>query len=260
MSIKDTYLERLDSLSDWLPYLSKNSGLPGPRGNIELAQAVAEKGTKRLFDHYLALGTSGALTDSQREYLAFCGVLGYGRLASEGHSEHFPLIRRYASDSRWRVREAAAMALQRVGMVNMELLLKTVRPWLRGGWLEQRAAAAGLCEPALLARREHAEKVLGVLDAITRNMTRAADRKAADFRVLRKGMAYCWSVAVSAAPVRGKTYMERWMVADDNDVSWIMLENLRKKRMERMDAEWVRTWRNRIALRTRSDGAARKDR
>jgi hypothetical protein len=37
----------------------------------------------------------------------------------------------------------------------------------------------------------------------------------------------------------GKPEMERWTGNDDPDIRWIMRENLRKKRLERMDPEWV---------------------
>jgi len=60
---------------------------------------------------------------------------------------------------------------------------------------------------------------------------------------LRKGLAYCWSVAAAALPAEGKLYMEKWFDSSDRDVNWIMRENLKKKRMERMDAGWVRGWR-----------------
>jgi hypothetical protein len=33
--------------------------------------------------------------------------------------------------------------------------------------------------------------------------------------------------------------MENWFSHDDKDVRWIMKENLKKKRLARLDAEWV---------------------
>ncbi len=50
MSKRDDYRQTLRGLDDWEPYLLAESGLPGPRGNIELAQAVAERGDEAL-DH-----------------------------------------------------------------------------------------------------------------------------------------------------------------------------------------------------------------
>ena len=38
------YCRRLAGLPHWEPFLFRESGLPGPRGNIELAQAVATTG------------------------------------------------------------------------------------------------------------------------------------------------------------------------------------------------------------------------
>ena len=43
----------LQAMDDWEPYLLEESGLPGPRGNIELARAVAEDGVEEMFLHFL---------------------------------------------------------------------------------------------------------------------------------------------------------------------------------------------------------------
>jgi len=61
---------------------------------------------------------------------------------------------------------------------------------------------------------------------------------------LRKGLGYCWSVAVAAFPEEGRKTMERWFASDDKDVIWIMKENLKKERLTRMDSAWVRKWKN----------------
>jgi len=37
----DQYREILPTLDEWEPYLLAHSGLPGPRGNLELLQVVA---------------------------------------------------------------------------------------------------------------------------------------------------------------------------------------------------------------------------
>jgi hypothetical protein len=52
---------------------------------------------------------------------------------------------------------------------------------------------------------------------------------------------------VSALPETGKRMMERWLTHDDRDIRWIMRQNLGKKRLERMDAEWVSTWKSQLA-------------
>jgi hypothetical protein len=71
MAGKAVYAERLRGLRDWRPFLVTHSGLPGPRGNIELGQAVADLGTPRLFRVYLAVDAESATPDHEKEYLVF---------------------------------------------------------------------------------------------------------------------------------------------------------------------------------------------
>jgi hypothetical protein len=106
----------------------------------------------------------------------------------------------------------------------------------------ERTAAAALCEPALLANREHADRVLGLLDRMTASLPAADERRSKEFQTLRQGLGYCWSVAVAASPELGKRLMERWFSSPDRDVRWIMKQNLSKKRLSRVDGEWVAEW------------------
>ena len=239
MGKAEEYRKTLRTLADWEPFLLKESGLPGPRGNLELAQAVADEGREEQFLRWAALGADQAPVNMPGEFLAFCGVVGLGRLLAEGRRDMLHILRARASDSRWRTREAVAMALQRLGDADMDALLGEMGRWSRGGLLEKRAAAAGLCEPRLLREKRHTARVLRILDKITASLSQIADRKGEDFKTLRKGLAYCWSVAVAALPEQGKAYMEKWLASSDRDVRWIMRENLKKNRLARMDAAWV---------------------
>jgi hypothetical protein len=239
----ELYREKLRSLDSWDEYLLKESGLPGPRGNIELAMAVAEEGNPELFQRYAAYGVDRAPVNSPYEFLAFCGVVGLGRLVAQGNTDLLEILRIHASDPRWRIREAVAMALQRLGQRSMERLLAVMRRWSEGTPLEQRAAAAALCEPKLLGRAQHAREVLDILDTITAAAERSTSRRGDDFLALRKGLGYCWSVAVAALPEEGKKAMEKWLASPDKDIQWIMRENLKKKRLVRVDPQWVEKWR-----------------
>jgi hypothetical protein len=244
----DSYREALRALEgeDWEDFLLQESRLPGPRANLELAHAVAEEGDEGLFERFLSFDAQKAPTNSPYEFLAFCGVLGLGRLLSEGRMEVLKTLRLFASDPRWRIREAVAMALQRFGQVDMDALLEEMARWSKGSLLEQRAAAAALCEPNLLRQKEHVERVLRILDEMTASLQYVGDRKGDAFKALRKGLGYCWSVAVAALPEAGKRMMEQWFVSNDRDVRWIMKENLKKKRLARVDAEWVAAWKERL--------------
>jgi len=248
MSKIDEYRQELRLLDDWEPFLLEHSGLPGPRGNLELAQAAADVGSRDQFEAFLAYIAEIAPTNDPHEFLAFCGVVGLGRLVAEGDRRWLPVIRRHASDPRWRLREGVAMALQRWGRADMAALLDEMQAWSRGSFLEQRAVAAGLCEPDLLQDAAAVRQVLVLLDGITASMAKAQDRKGEDFKALRKGMAYCWSVAAAALPGEGKAALQRWFGSDDPDVRWVIKENLKKKRLERMDAQWVAGARKRLGI------------
>jgi len=222
---KDAYRLELRALKDWEPYLKKHSGLPGRRANLELVKAVGDEAdADRLW----------RLSASSDEYLALCGTAGLGRVALMEPDTVMTWLRELAADSRWRVREGVAMALQRMGGESMPHLLAEMRTWAGDGPFVQRAAAAGLCEPALLKKREDAVHVLELLDHITTSLTAAGDRKNEGFRVLRQALGYCWSVAAAAAPENGRAYFEKWLGSTDKDVVWIMRTNLAKARVAKL--------------------------
>jgi len=256
MSRVSDYRAELRSLSDWEPYLLSQSGLPGPRGNLELAHAVAEEGTEEQFRRWSALSPDVAPENTPEAFLAFCGVMGLGALlgrrgeassagagtpewpthggaAQGGDSPPLQILRALASDPRWRIREAVATGLQLWGDSDMPALLQEMVEWVGDGYYEQRAAAAALCEPRLLKDPGQAATVLELLDRITQGIASAppADRKSEPFRTLRQGLGYCWSVAVAAHPAEGVPLMQRWLAHPDLDVRWIMRENLTKKRI-----------------------------
>lgn len=245
MSKINDYQVILRSLVDWDAYLLKESGLPGPRGNIELAQAVANEGDRQLFQRYLSYSAEIAPVNSPYEFLAFCGAVGFGRLLAEGDASLITALRSLASDPRWRMREAVAMALQRLGDVNMSQLIEAMKSWAQGTFLEQRAAAAALCEPRLLTDVQCTRETLKILDTIMEKLVVEGidHHRGEDFLALRKGLGYCWSVAVAALPVEGKALMEKWIASPDKDIQWIMQENLKKNRLVRMDSAWVEKWR-----------------
>jgi hypothetical protein len=87
---------------------------------------------------------------------------------------------------------------------------------------------------------------LDILDRVTSSVESSIDRKDKGFLTLRKGLGYCWSVAVAALPNQGKAKMEKWLTNPDRDVRWIMKENLKKKRLSRMDEQWVQKWQERL--------------
>lgn len=235
----DDYREQLKTLDDWDAFLLVESRLPGPRANLELAFAVAQEGTEDQFLRYAALDSGAAPQNTPEEFLAFCGVLGLGYLAARSQGQHFSLLREKASDPRWRIREAVALGLQQYGRASIDQLLELVDQWSQGSLLERRAVVASLCEPSLLADADDAGRIMDILHGITASLLDEPDRRSEPFKVLRKALAYGWSVAVATQPAVGKPRMEGWIASPDPDIRWIMKQNLKKKRLLRMDEAWV---------------------
>jgi hypothetical protein len=215
---------------EWEPYLRANSGLPGPRANLELVTAVGEEADADLL---------WRLSASSDEFLALCGTAGLGRLAKTDPDTVLPWLKELAEDPRWRVREGVAIALQRLGHASMSQLIAEMEVWSKGGPLVQRAAAAGLCEPALLKKADDVRRVLLILDHITRSMAATRERKHEGFRVLRQAMGYGWSVAAAANPAAARPLFVKWLRSSDPDIAWVMKSNLGKARLKgfRKDVE-----------------------
>ena len=131
------------------------------------------------------------------------------------------------------------MALQRIGDADVGRLLEIVRSWADDRAYVQRAAIAAISEPRLLKTEEAARAAVDLVDQVTANLQRMPDRRADEFRTLRQGLAYCWSVAVSRYPDYGWPRMERWVASPDPDVRWLLKENLKKSRLVRVDSARV---------------------
>lgn len=251
----EQYRRQLRALAEWEPFLVEHSGLPGPRGNLELAAAVAEEADEASLRRWAGLGPAEAPFGSAEEFLPVCGVVALGRLLAAGDGSVLADLRRLAGDPRWRIREAVAIALQRFGDADFPALLGEMRRWAAGTPLERRAAVAALCEPRLLAEPSRVRDVLALLDHVTADLPGLGDRRGDAVRTLRKTLGYAWSVAVVALPAEGKPLFERLLASDDADVRWIVRENLRKKRLERMDHAWVQ---GALARAQREDAGTRQ--
>ncbi len=214
----------------WEPYLKANSGLPGPRANLELVEAVGEEADADLL---------WRLSASSDEFLALCGTAGLGSLATTDSQAVLGWLKELAQDPRWRVREGVAIALQHMGRSSMPDLIAAMEAWSKDGPFVQRAAAAGLCEPPLLKKPDEVRQVLLILDHITRSMAATRDRKHGGYRVLRQAMGYCWSVAAAANPEAGRNLLRKWLRSSDPDVAWVMKSNLGKARMKALGKEWL---------------------
>lgn len=213
------------SRADQLEFLDSHSGLPGTRANLSLVSAVA-----RIADADLIAD----LEASDDEYLLMCAATARGLRADDPRS--IGLLRTYAMDDRWRVREGAVMGLQMLGDSNITALVRIVMEWANGSDpLLQRAAVAALCEPRLLREPTALRAALDVCFATTEQFTgwTAARRRASGARTLRQALGYCWSIVVAADPT---TALPVFLGLDtaDADIAWIVKENRRKSRLARI--------------------------
>jgi hypothetical protein len=131
-----------------LDHLASNSNLPGPRGNLELAAAFASSLTDydevevdklwKLCQKMTGISSEEAPVNSAREFVPFCGTVGVASIAA-AYPRYFEnalyILREFASDSRWRTREAVTMGLQKLVASNARIVFIDLQRWIEGGRL-----------------------------------------------------------------------------------------------------------------------------
>ncbi len=246
MSRRDEAAIGYSTASDPEAYLRTHSGLPGPRGNIELIDVASATTGRTDLERWASLPPGVAPENTPEVFLVCVGTVGLGRIVAAGDRTPLPTLRRLAADPRWRVREAVAMALQAWGDADVDALLDEMEGWVDGLPLEGRAAMAALCEPRLLHGDAIVRRTLELLDRLTRSVRDAPDGAAADIRVLRQALGYGWSVAIAADVGLGLPAFAPWLVDPDPNVRWIVRSNLAKNRLTKVAPDWVQAARTRI--------------
>jgi len=263
MSQKEKYQDELTSLvgefiatgnaEQLKAYLLSNSNLPGPRGNLELAQSFmdvlesyAAQGAGGLWELCLAMAETSvqaAPVNTPQEFIPFCGTVGVGALGEASPAwfeKALAALKRLANDPRWRMREAVAMALQRLAASHGSATWQALQAWIgEGGLLEMRAAAAAVAEPALLKDEGLATQAVDMHQTILAQVLQIQERKSEAFRILRQALGYTVSVVTQAAPEPGFKLMAGLALSPDPDLRWIVRENLKKNRLVKNFAEEV---------------------
>jgi hypothetical protein len=209
-------------------YLSAHSNLPGPAANLTLLKAAGE---------VLDPGQAAHLRQEDDEYLRSCGVMTLGRTWFESDpAEAARLLTQYAADPSWRVREAVAMAAQRIGDHDRAAVARLVGQWAgQDHPLVLRAAVAAICEPRLLSNQDMAAVALATCQRVTAAYAGwdPPRRHHPDARTLRQALGYCWSVAVAADPAAGWAVFQA-LDTTDADLAWIGRSNRAKARLKRL--------------------------
>jgi hypothetical protein len=232
-------------------YLASRSTLPSPSMNLALVRGfaygvgeiVAQSNPPvvalaKLLDGWAALSVESTPTNDPREILVSAAALSYGQVAvkrSEWWDDEIAKLHQLAADKRWRVRDHVAQALQLMLEADWSRTHVTLMDWVvcEDAPLVLRAAAAAVAEPTLLTDESRKDDALGVqAQAIMQFVEFPAERrKDDDTRALRQALGYTLSVVTAAYPVEGFQLLERLAALPDEDVAWIVRENIHKKRL-----------------------------
>ncbi len=228
-------------------YLREQSRLPGPRANLELVNEMSyllaalsseqpEK-VQTLLNYLISDDRKKIVSNTPAEFVVLCGIVAYGACAavhSVWRSEVYELLDQFACSPCWRVRQGVEIAFQRLliatpqDTISYLTILAT-----QGNYLQQRAAVAAIAEPALLFSPELVHAALSLQFVVLERVhaSSALDRKREDFRVLRQTLGYAISVVAAVTPERGFALMRTCASWGDTDITWILRENLKKKRL-----------------------------
>jgi len=226
-------------------YLVQRSRLPGPRGNLELAGAFAQRAESSAEDNpdciwdlcltFAQLSADEAPTNDPQEFIAFCGVRGLaavGAVCASYFEEALSRLFDLSHDPRWRVREAVAMAIQRLVEADFNRVLSALEGWIQDeDWLAMRAVATGVAEPRVLREAAIAKQAFKLHQAIVACIVASADRRSEEFKAMRKGLGYTFSVIAAALPQKGFQVLRKLATSGDKDLLWIAEKNLKKSRL-----------------------------
>lgn len=253
MSKQHDYRQKLSSMLDTPDeietLLMRESGLPGPRANLELAASFANLAKEiassapswvpRLL-RWASLHADQAPANHPREFLPFVAVQCLGALHT---AQEPPLrsrietaLRNAANDPRWRMREACALGLQQIGTAQPDDLLTILRGWMKSpSLLDLRAVLATLADPPVL---ETPSLVAFALESADFSLTAYAQlteeqRQSNEAKALRKALEFAPSVFASQNPKDGFRLLEAWADLGNLTVAKVLAANLRKARLAR---------------------------
>jgi hypothetical protein len=225
-------------MTKFIDNLLKNSGLPGPRGNLELLHSFSKMASPAEIEECFLYYTDD-LSNSPEEFVVMCGVVGHCILNKSHINKTIGTIKKYASHSSWRIREAVAIGIQEMAGNNLDEILQNLKKWISGNDYEKRAVVAALCEPKLLKDKIIITEVIELLHKITNDFSNINGKLTDSQKTLQKSLGYGWSVAIVSLPNEGKKAFEMLTKSDNKNIKWIVKENLKKKRLSIIDKIWV---------------------
>lgn len=217
--------------------LLEHSHLPGPRGNLELLYEFSRDARKDEIETCLSY-ISPDVRNSPEEFVGMCGILSYSIHHQKEIQKVLSFLKEYTGHDSWRIREAVAMSIQEISEKNLEKVLTGLDDFIHGHDFEKRAVVAGLCEPKLLTDQKTNLQILDILYRISQTIDHD-DKLDEGATSLRKALGYGWSVVICAIPDEGKQLFEKMFDWSGKHIQWILKENLKKNRLQKLDPDWV---------------------
>ena len=211
-------------------FIIDNSNLPGPRGNLELAFALAE-----IYDDldillkWIKISEDEADVNDPKSFLSFCSAVCLGKMYTKTKDQQIiAILKQLANDGRWRMREAVAFGFQHIGEDDFNELKSIFSQWIKeSNNFEKRAMLVSLAHPIFL-NEENSKFCFEIAGIVLNEMNRENN-----FAVLRKGLEFTISVFVVANPKLGFNFIKRW-IGKDKVIDKIIKENLKKNRVVRV--------------------------
>lgn len=225
-----------------IEHLLLNSKLPGPRSNLELLYEFIQHANR---DEVLkCLNINYVTTNSPEEFVLSCGVGASIYLDTADHVEIGMDLKYYANHESWRVREAVCIGFQKSKEhLKPDEMLAYLAPLKAGTELEIRTYIATLGEPILLKNYIDPNGLLQFLYDTTITYFDHQNKLNESQKVLKKALGYCWSVVLCGENADRSIFEKLIAYKDNKHIKWIIVENLKKNRLEKLDSDWVKTFR-----------------
>lgn len=223
--------------------LALASGLPGPRMNIGVAVAFANecaargKAADRVVDKLASLDAEIAPGASELEFLPVCGVVAVGvRAAKEkdrkARAKALAFLHDTSEDLRFRVREAAATALARIGASDPHGTVREVATWM-DGYFQAATVLRALGEQGWLDAIKDGETVLERLDeafVLARDAPRSAVRWPG-WKALHEELGRVPAAVAARFGVPAFDMMAKWSAVEMPELRDAIEKNLRDGRL-----------------------------
>lgn len=252
-----TITKRLDYYDNVFPLLENNdfdnleryilthSNLPGKMANLTLISLIAD-----IMDANPSIAESWFPTlrtwfdakadgNNAETILLLTALESFGAIyhhsTKEQHFEITAQLKNSLNNERWRVREIVTESYKRIGLSSYEELITQFEVILSEKItpLEMRGLLATVAHPELLHSEQQlifSQKIMTLAFNFYMDLDLTKFTKE-DKLVLKKGLSFAPSVIVSKNPKEGFLFFDTLVTTQDKDITRIVKENLKKKRL-----------------------------